>query len=185
MNRLDHLIHKFQDALPAVRKWIEQTLEENRPNAVSVSSFSFPRLSKVFPPDLLDRAKAVVVTGRVPFPPLSRMGLPEFKQMEKMPAAGITYKDTYFLTHFDQSESLHFHELVHVVQWDRLGVDNFLLAYGAGLLQFGYDDSPLEKMAYSLQNEFGRQTLPANTVKIIQQRTDTIWYEVSSLFTNV
>ena len=176
------VIQKFQAALPAVRKWIEQTLEEHRPNAVSVSNFSFTRLRLVFPPDLLARAKAVVVAGRVPFPPLSRMGLPEFKQMEKMPAAGITYKDTYFLTQFDQSESLHFHELVHVIQWDRLGVDNFLQAYGAGLLQFGYDDSPLEKMAYSLQKEFDRGTLPANTVETIQQKTDAIWNEVTSLF---
>ena len=180
MNQHD-LIQKFQTALPAMRKWIEQTLKENKPNGVSVSSLSFSRLSTVFPPDLLDRAKAVVVTGRVPFPPLSRMGLPEFKQMENMPAAGITYKDTYFLTHFDQSESLHFHELVHVIQWERLGVDNFLLAYGAGLVQFGYEDSPLEKTAYSLQTEFDRGFLTMNTVEIIRKRTDAVWNEVSCL----
>ena len=184
MNQLD-LIREYRATLPAVRKWIEETLKESRPKAVSVASFSFPRLSLVFPTDLLSRAKAVVVTGKVPFPPLSRMGLSEFADMENMPAAGITYKDTYFLTHFDQSESLHFHELVHVIQWERLGVDNFLLAYGAGLMQFGYNDSPLEKMAYSLQNEFDREALPANTVEIIQQRTDAIWDEVSSLLSKV
>ena len=181
MNQSD-LRQRFQAALPAVRKWIEDTLEENRPNAVSVASLSFSGLRMVFPNDLLARAKAVVVNGKVPFPPISRMGLPEFKQMENMPAAGITYMDTYFLTHFDQSESLHFHELVHVIQWERLGVDNFLLAYGAGLVQFGYDDSPLEKMAYSLQTEFDREFLPANTVEIIQQGTDAIWNDVSALF---
>ncbi len=52
--------------------------------------------------------------------------------------AGITYKDTYFINHLHQTESLHFHELVHVVQWDWLWVDDFLLAYGAGLMQFSY-----------------------------------------------
>ncbi len=180
MNRHD-LIKRFQAALPAVRKWINETLLENRPNAVSVASLSFPGLSAVFPNELLARAKAVVVTGKVPFPPISRMGLPEFKQMENMPTAGITYKDTYFLTHFDQSESLHFHELVHVIQWERLGVDNFLLAYGAGLVQFGYEDSPLEKTAYSLQTEFDRGFLTMNTVEIIRKRTDAVWNEVSCL----
>ena len=35
------------------------------------------------------------------------------------------------------TESLCCHELVHVVQWDRLGVDRFLLAYGIGLVQSG------------------------------------------------
>ena len=181
MNQYDFL-KRFQAALPAVRKWIEQTLEENRPNAVSVASLSFPGLSMVFPNDLLARAKAVVVTGKVPFPPISRMGLPEFKRMENMPVAGITYKNIYFLSHFDQSESLHFHELVHVIQWERLGVDNFLLAYGAGLMQFGYEECPLEKMAYSLQTEFERRILTTNTVEIIRQRTDAIWNEVSCLF---
>ena len=184
MNQLD-LIRKFESTLPAVREWIEKTLEENRPNAVSVTSLSFPRLSMVLPLDLLARAQVVVVTGKVPFPPLSRMGLPEFAQMENMPAAGITYKDTFFLNHLDQTESLHFHELVHVIQWERLGVDNFLLAYGVGLMQFGYHDSPLEKIAYSLQTEFDQEILPANTVGIIQEGTDAIWNGVSSLFSKV
>ena len=184
MNQLD-LIRKFQSTLPAVREWIEKTLEENRPNAVSVTSLSFPRLSMVLPLDLLARAQVVVVTGKVPFPPLSRMGLPEFTQMENMLMTGITYKDTFFLSHLHQTESLHFHELVHVIQWERLGVDNFLLAYGVGLMQFGYRDSPLEKMAYSLQTDFDRGILTANTVEIIQQGTDAIWSGVSSLFSKV
>jgi hypothetical protein len=123
MNQIN-LIKKFQATLPAVRKWIDQTLAEYGSDAVSVADLSFPRLSSVFPPDLLARAKAVVVSGKVPFPPLSCMGLSEFAHMEEMPAAGITFKDTYFLHHRDQSASLHFHELVHVVQWERLGVDS-------------------------------------------------------------
>jgi len=83
MNPLD-LIRKFQSALPVVREWIDATLEENRPNAVSVNTLTFPQLRKVLPLDLLSRAQVVVVTGKVPFPPLSRMGLPEFTQMESM-----------------------------------------------------------------------------------------------------
>jgi len=34
-----------------------------------------------------------------------------------------------------------------VVQWSRLGTDNFLLAYGLGLFSFKYAQSPLEQMA--------------------------------------
>ena len=181
MNQFD-LIKKFKATLPTVRKWIDQTLTKYEPDAVSVADLSFPRLKSVFPPALLARAKAVVVTGKVPFPPLSRMGLPEFSYIEDMPAAGITFKDTYFLHHRDQTESLHFHELVHVVQWERLGVDNFLLAYGAGLMQFGYDDSPFEKMAYSLQAEFDRGNLPADAIALINHKTDAIWNGVSSMF---
>jgi hypothetical protein len=180
MNPTD-LIHKFQSSLPAVQEWIDKTLEEHRPNAVSVSSLSSPRIGKVFPRDLLARAQVVVVTGKVPFPPLTQMGLTEFTQLENMLMAGITYKDTFFVSHLHQTESLYFHELVHVIQWERLGFYNFLLTYGVGLIQFGYRDCPLERMAYSLQSGFDRGVLPENILNIIQQRTDAIWNGVSSM----
>jgi hypothetical protein len=128
MNSLE-LIRKFSSALPEVRKWIEDVLEERKEQAIPVINLAFPKLQKVFPLDLLKKAKVVVVTGKVPFPPLSRMGLPELEQMENMSMDGITYVDKFFINHLRQTESLHFHELVHVVQWERLGVDNFLLAY--------------------------------------------------------
>ena len=97
------------------------------------------------------------------------------------PIAGITFRDTFFIRHPHQSESLYFHELVHVVQWDRLGIDHFLLAYGVGLMQFGYRESPLEKMAYDLQEAFDRNDLPPNLINHIQQGTDGIWQDVAVL----
>lgn len=184
MNQLD-LIRKFHSTLPMVRTWIENTLEEHSANATPVTNLSFPSLSVVLPSELLALAKVVVVDGAVPFPPLSRMGLPEFYQMENMQMAGITYKDTFFIRHLYQTESLHFHELVHVVQWERLGVDNFLLAYGVGLIQFGYRDSPLEQMAYSLQAKFDNGALSSDTVEIIQQQTDAIWNTVAAFISGV
>ena len=78
-------------------------------------------------------------------------------------------------------ESTHFHELVHVVQWARLGVDNFLLAYGVGLLQFGYQESPLERMAYSLQHDFERGAPAQDLVLIIEAETDAVWSQVAPL----
>jgi hypothetical protein len=180
MNPTD-LIRKFHSTLPAVQEWIDKTLEDHRSSAISVISFSFFRLSEVFPLDLLTRAQVVVVTGKVPFPPLSHMGLTEFSQIENMLMAGITYKDTFFVSHLHQTESLFFHELVHVIQWERLGVNNFLFAYGAGLIQFGYRDCPLEQMAYSLQSRFDRGVLPKNIINIIHQGTDHIWSGVSSM----
>ncbi|MEW6614686.1 MAG: hypothetical protein AB1401_04385 [Thermodesulfobacteriota bacterium] len=179
------LIHRLHATLPAVREWIEKTLEEYRPNAVSVINLSFPRLCKVFPFDLLTRAKAVVINGKMPFPPLSHMGLPEFSEMENMQMAGITFKDTFFVSHSHQTESLYFHELVHVIQWDRLGLDNLLLAYGAGFMQFGYRNNPLEEMAYSLQTSFDLGTLPSNTIEIVRKKTDAVWNGVSPLFSTI
>jgi hypothetical protein len=37
------------------------------------------------------------------------------------------------------SQGLHFHELVHVIQWARRGVERFLQTYGIGFAQFGYE----------------------------------------------
>jgi hypothetical protein len=180
MNPTD-LMQKFHSTLPAVQEWIDKTLEEHRSDAISVINLSFPRLSEVFPHDLLARAQVVVVTGKVPFPPLSHMGLNEFSQIENMLMAGITYKDTFFVSQLHQTESLYFHELVHVIQWERLGVNNFLLAYGAGLIQFGYRECPLEKMAYSLQSGFDRGVLPKNIIELVHQGTDAIWSGASSM----
>ena len=175
------LIHRFQSTVSAVREWIDSTLDENRSNAVSVSALNFHQLDKVLPAKLLNRAQVVIVTGKVPFPPLSRMGLPELAQMETMQMAGVTYKDTYFINQLQQTESLHFHELIHVIQWERLGADDFLLAYGAGLMQFGYRACPFEKMAYDLQSGFERGVLPENIMEPVQQKTDAIWAGVKAM----
>ncbi|ABW67430.1 hypothetical protein [Desulfosudis oleivorans] len=184
MNQFD-LIERFRSILPIVEKWIEDTLEKHNADARPVISLPFSRLKAIFPPDLLNKAKSVVVKGMVPFPPLSRMGLPELSSMENMPMVGVTYKDTFFVNHLYQSESLHFHEMVHVVQWERLGIENFLLAYGYGLIQFGYQGSSLEKMAYSLQAKFDNGELPGDIVSIIQQETDAIWDKVYKFIATV
>ena len=54
----------------------------------------------------------------------------------------------------EKDESLHFHELIHILQWNELEADKFILAYALGLLEFGYSDSPFERIAYELQDKF-------------------------------
>ena len=175
------MIRRFKAALPMVREWIDQFMQDHALQARTVRSLGFTGLSACYPQDLLERAKVVTVS-RVPFPPVSRFGLPEFASHELMQFAGITFMDTFFLQQGQTSESLHFHELVHVVQWSRLGADNFLLAYGAGLAQFGYESSPLEQMAYSLQARFDDGTLPPNLATVIEEQTDAVWRQVLPVF---
>jgi hypothetical protein len=119
--------------LPTVAEWIRRTLEGYSRQKRSVASFKFPRLSKYFSPELLNSA-SVVVTHPLPVPPLSALGLSEFVAFESQSMSGITFLDTYFLLPGDAGEeSLHFHELVHVIQWQVLGPKDFLLFYAAGL----------------------------------------------------
>ena len=175
---LEPIIQRFHAALPSVRQWIDHFVDDHAAQARAVSTLGFGRLSTCFPREVLQHAK-VVTLPCVPFPPVDRFGLPELAPIQRMSFAGITFKDTFFIQQGHGSESLHFHEMVHIVQWARLGVDNFLLAYGVGLLQFGYEQSPLEQMAYTLQASFDNDSLPEGLVSVIETRTDAIWSQVA------
>ena len=143
----------YSSFLPPILKWIRETLDAYALQKRSVESFGFQRLPQYFEPSLL-HATNVVVTDAPPVPPLSAWGLSDFAWLETGPRA-VTYQDTYFLeTGAAGSESLHFHELVHAIQWRVLGPEDFLLMYAAGLAEHGYEDSPLEAMAYAHQARF-------------------------------
>lgn len=175
------LARRLQQALPQVREWIVATLADHQDQALPVKRMGYSRIARLFPKPLLERAGAVTVAGDVPFPPLSRMGLPELAVFETMPIAGVTYRDLFFVRRGHLRESLCCHELVHVVQWDRLGVDRFLLAYGIGLQQQGYRESPLEAMAYRVQDDFDRGTSPTGLMKWIHRETDAVWQAAAAL----
>jgi hypothetical protein len=178
LNMPTDLIRRFHSALPEVRNWIDEFLLANANASRLVSDLSLTRLSACFSTEVMERTR-VVLLDRVPFPPVEKFGLPEFEPMQRMEFSGITFRNTYFLQRGCESESLHFHELVHIVQWGRLGIDKFLLAYGLGLVLFGYAQSPLEQMAYNLQRSFELGTTPQHLVRVIEQGTDAIWNEVA------
>jgi len=153
---------QFRAIAPLLIGWIKQTLTDHAGVARSVASFGFLRLSRYFSSELLTSAKVVVV-DRVPTPPLSALGATGFEDFENMDAAGITYLDTYFVQKGEAGkESLHFHELIHIVQWRLLGSDGFLAAYADGLARFGYRNSPFEVMAYDMQDRFDTSPMPFN-----------------------
>ena len=168
-------VGRLRIALPRVRFWIDEFLRTHSARAVRVSSTGYQRLPDYFPTDFLDRAKVVLV-DRTTFPPVDEFGLPEFAALQSRLFDGITFRNTFFVRRDRQSEGLCFHELIHVAQWARLGVDNFLLAYGVGLAQSGYENSPLEQMAYGYQRMFESATLPRTPlVPLIEKATDDIW----------
>jgi hypothetical protein len=97
----------------------------------------------------------VVLVDQLPIPPLSSWGLTRFADFEHGNFGGITYLNTFFIKQDDVSnEAIHFHELIHVIQWRILGPEQFLRLYSDGLERIGYRDSPLEKMAYDAEAAF-------------------------------
>jgi hypothetical protein len=151
---------EFRTVYPLITDWIRKTLSKHAAASRPVASLGFRRLPRYYDEQMLTSTKVVIVQ-RVPVPPLSAMGLARFGQFEQMDMAGITYLDTYFVR-ADQarSESLHFHELVHAIQWRLLGPERFLAVYADGLERSGYRNSPLEVIAYSLEERFDHDAQP-------------------------
>jgi hypothetical protein len=127
---------EFAAVYPIVLDWIRQTIAEHEHSEKIVAARGFKRLPLYFSQELLNTTKVITIS-RVPIPPLS--------------------SNTYFLKRTKAAdEELHFHELIHIVQWRLLGPERFLKLYADGLERYGYRDSPLEKMAYAAQTEFSR-----------------------------
>jgi hypothetical protein len=148
-------VNEILARLPAVQNWIDELVERSRPNARPVSELEFKRLGDFYSAETLQRAQCVV-TNTIPLPPLTALGLPGFEDFENGSPLGITYGDLYFVRAWRfGDESLHFHELVHTIQWNHLGPEKFLEEYALGYLNAGvYENNPLEQIAFALQERF-------------------------------
>jgi hypothetical protein len=123
-----------------------------------------------FPASVVDSTGLVILTGeRVSNPPfygeLMRMGfaggsLPDFAHM-----AAITFVDTV-VSHGPVTNRVLFHELVHVVQYEKLGLPQFAAKYFIGFLSGGaYEAIPLERNAYELDARFSLAPAAAFSVE--------------------
>jgi hypothetical protein len=139
--------------------FITHQLKTYRPSAAPLSVSQKNAMRPFFPEHALDSTRLVVLTRqRVTNPPfyaeLMRMGfdaasLPNFSLM-----AAITFVDTV-VSHEPFTDRLLFHELVHVVQYEKLGVVEFAAKYVKGFLSGGsYEAIPLEMNAYELDARF-------------------------------
>jgi hypothetical protein len=176
------LLRRLQGAIPRVERWIDDLHTSHRGESVRTSDLKFRRLAAHFPASLLT-STSVALVPKVPFPPVSEYGLREFEAMANMPMAGITFRNMYFVQPSSSSESVHFHELVHVVQWARLGVRDFLLTYALGIVLHGYAESPLEAIAYELQRQFERKTPMGSVVDRIDRHACETRERAASVFT--
>src|ERR1700744_4120413 len=138
----------------AVSEYIRAQRAHYHPQAVPLT---FSQLwSKFFPVVDLQRIR-VLQPGqeRVPNPPfyvdldqLGFTGLPNFSTM-----AAITFDDVVVF-HDPITPQLVFHELVHVLQYRLLGIEEFARLYVRGYLHAGYDGTPLDVCAYHLDGRF-------------------------------
>jgi hypothetical protein len=172
------LISRLRGAVPQLHEWLLTYTSASADRATSVASLSIPNLAKCYPSELLESTR-VLFEDEVCYPPLERFGLEEFQSLHETSWSGITFNNLYCLKHdVASSPALHFHELVHVLQYRRLGIEQFLWAYSIGIALHGYENSPLEKMAYDLQLEFEHGIYRRSLTADIERRTDVIWKAV-------
>lgn len=112
-----------------------------------------------FPASTLDSARVLVLSSeRVSNPPfygeLLHMGFDRAILPDFMGMAAITFVDTV-VSHEPFTDRLLFHELVHVVQYQKLGLEGFAVRYVNGFLGGGsYEAIPLEMNAHELDARF-------------------------------
>ncbi len=158
-----------------VVEYIDRQRQMFRQRAVPLSPNQMVAMQPFFPASTLNAARVVVLAGeRVVNPPfygaLFQMGfepaaLPSFSLM-----AAITFVDTA-VSHEAFTDRLLFHELVHAVQYEKLGLEGFANKYVRGFLSGGsYDGIPLEMNAYELDARFDEAPTKALSVSDEVQR---------------
>jgi hypothetical protein len=148
-------------AIAETRTWIEQQRDLHRPAGGELPSVAKDAVRPFFPPAVLDSARVAVVPA-IPNPPFlgqaRDLGLPvagiDFSVME-----GLTLVDTILISQAVPPADpllLMFHELVHAVQYEILGLEEFSRQYVRGIVDgdFDYYRLPLEVMAYDLGRRF-------------------------------
>lgn len=155
-----------------VAAYIGQQRQMYRPGAVPLTLGQQKAMHPFFPKPALDATGLLAPTGRrVTNPPfyseLIKMGfeaasLPNFAHM-----AAITFVDTV-VSHEPFTDRLLFHELVHVVQYQKLGLPEFAAKYVRGFLNGGsYEAIPLEMNAYELDARFAAS--PRNAFSVADE----------------
>ena len=140
--------------LDLVESWIDQTNHFYRKERRSCSIFE--QVFKGFYSPIFLSSSYFVIVDSLPTPDFQQLrdaGLGDFLDGD---FDGITYKDTYYLLpHAASRINIHFHELVHVIQWRALTATGFIQRYISEMQTYGYGrQAPLEAMAYGLEDYF-------------------------------
>jgi len=142
-------------------RWIGEQRERFRNIAVPITSALTREFDRYFSAATIEAARVAVV-GRIENPDfyatIERAGQPiplDFSEMH-----GIAYIDTILVREVAAGtqalRSLVFHELVHVAQYQHLGLGQFVNRYVVGWAENGRDYCriPLERDAFELQAKF-------------------------------
>ena len=157
----DSLTQLIDFLIQGGRQWIRTSQATHRHGGRMLTEDEMQALGTFFQAPLLTRVRVaeVAVIENPPFyADLQRLGMRIPLDFTNM--AGITFDNTIVVSaQVGQGIPwirLLFHELVHVVQYSILGIDEFINQYVVGWAANGqsYENIPLERNAYSLDARF-------------------------------
>ncbi len=165
---------QFRDLVSDIQKWIVYKLAEHEAQMEPVAAAQFERLNGYYPNTLLQRVQRVIV-DRCPVPPLAITGIPQLAEIETWDIKGIPWKNTIFIRRdLADWDAVHFHELLHIIQWEHLGMKRYLAAWAIGTITRGYRDNPLEETAFRHQLRFETEEKPYDVVREVTAEI-TLW----------
>ncbi|MGO5000012.1 hypothetical protein [Oceanisphaera sp. W20_SRM_FM3] len=133
--------------------WVNETNLAHQKQRHSCQQLS-AHFTGFFSIELLKQA-SFVITNELPCPPatvVSQLGL---SQLLSPTAVGITLNDIYYLKPQVAGQlRVHFHELIHVLQWQALGPEFFIKRYMSEVIKYSYRQAPLEVTAYNFEDKF-------------------------------
>lgn len=142
-----------------VEDYITSSRKKYAPQAVPLTEPQRLAMQSFFPAAVLDSARSCVLHGtRVQNPSMYAMAkmmgirnLPDFAAM-----TAITFVDV-IVSHQEFTDTLLFHELVHVTQFAQMELKEFAARFVNGFIEGGsYEEVPLEQMAHALESRFGQ-----------------------------
>ena len=158
---------QFKRLVSDVQNWMASMLARHKAQMEPVAALQPGRLNEYYPQALLQRVQRVIV-DRCPVPPLAVTGIPQLAEIESWDIKGIPWENTIFIRRdLADWDAVHFHELLHIVQWEYLGAEKYLTAWAIGTITRGYRDNPLEEMAFRHQTRFEKKDGTYNVVKAV------------------
>ena len=139
-----------------IEQWITDTNLTHQAQRHSCKQLT-THFAGFFSDELFEQAGFVII-NELPSPPASVVMQLGLSQLLSPSAVGITLDDTYYLKPKAAAQlRVHFHELIHVLQWQALGATPFIRRYMDEVIKFGYRQAPLEEKAYDFEDRFIKQ----------------------------
>lgn len=157
--------------------WVRSEREAYRPRALPLSDEERSRLGGYFPREVLDRARVATVKGfENPefFSVFATYGEPIPVDLRR--ASGLALVDTILMARAvggaSSRDRLLFHELVHLVQYQVLGLEAYIEGYVESWAENGrsYRSIPHESQAFELASRFSSGAEPFSVEREVRAR---------------